>query len=93
MENDGSGTNDLSLGAKNDIFVEFQRMVSCVAAKMPVHEQSRGWRCTTAGLHTNSHRQEHFSSPEKRALLTPSCGPTYNPGQEDGRPIVFTMKP
>lgn len=82
-QNDGLGTNDLSLDAKNDIFVEFQRMVYCEAAKMLLHKQSHSCGWATVGphtnthtavgalqwIHTNSNHQECFSSPEKSRAL------------------------
>lgn len=75
MENEGLGTNDLSLGAKNDIFVGFQRMVYCEAARMLLlHKQWHSWRCRTVGSHANSKHQERFSGRGKQ-LLTAGCAP------------------
>lgn len=69
MENEGLGTNDPSLGAKNDISVGFQRMVYCEAARMLLlHKQWHSWRCCTVGSHANSKHQEQF--------LTSGCAPT-----------------
>lgn len=66
MENEGLGTNDPNLGAKNDIFVGFQRTVYCEAAKMLLlHKQWHSWRCSTVESHTNSKHQERFSSAEE----------------------------
>lgn len=88
MENEGLGTNDLSLGAKNDIFVGFQRTVYCEAAKMLLlHKQWHSWRCSTVG-HTQTASTRSVSAAQRKGkqLLTSGCVPTYNLGQENGKP-------
>lgn len=88
MENEGLGTNDLSLGAKNDIFVGFQRTVYCEAAKMLLlHKQWHSWRCSTVGhMQTASTRSVSAAQRKGKQLLTSGCVPTYNLGQENGKP-------
>lgn len=49
-----------------------------------LHKQWHSWRCSTVGPHANSKHQERFSRGKQ--LLTSGCAPTYNRGQENGKP-------
>lgn len=69
MENERLGTNDLNLGAKNDIFVGFQRMVYCEAARMLLlHKQWHSWRCSTAGVTSKQQAPGAVQQQRKAAL-------------------------
>jgi hypothetical protein len=72
-----------SLGAKNDIFVKFQRMVHCEAAKILLHKQSHscGW---IAVAQTQTAITRSISATQKKAaLLTPSSVLICNLSQEN----------